>query len=84
MYDLLNSYKNQDTAQHRLTEKHYINKNRGSLTFIGKKNEHITLERDTFICIKSEGHYIKIYYLRTKNYQIKYMFLRNAMIEIEN
>lgn len=85
MYDMLDSYKKPSETANLVNKKYHLKKNTGSLNFSGKnKNEHITLERDTFICIKSEGHYIKIYYLCPKSYQVKYMFLRNTMKEIEN
>ena len=59
--------------------------NSKTLIFNGKnKNEQLTIEAGAFICIKSEGHYIRIYYLCDKTNQLKYMFLRSTMKEIEN
>lgn len=85
MYDMLDSYKKPSDVQYIDNKKYYLKNNHSPLRFFGKnKNEHITLEKDTFICIKSEGHYIKIFYLCPKNHQVKYMFLRNTMKEITN
>lgn len=58
--------------------------NSKTLIFTGKnKNEQLTIEAGAFICIKSEGHYIRIYYLCVKTNQLKYMLLRSTMKEIE-
>lgn len=85
MYDILHSYKNLSKISRFNTKKFYQKKNGNHLKFFGKnKNEHITLETDTFICIKSEGHYIKVYYMCPKSNQVKNMVLRNTMKEIEN
>lgn len=88
MYDLSTSHGDFDVKSKDLSFDHKtrpLKINRKTLIFNGKnKNEQLILEEGSFICIKSEGHYVRIYYLCVKTDQLKYMFLRNTMKEIEN
>lgn len=88
MYDVLHSYKKSSckiVARNLYNKGYHPKKKSNRVKFTGKnKNEHVELEVDVFICIKSEGHYIRLYYLCNKSDQVKFYFLRNTMKEIEN
>lgn len=59
--------------------------NKEVLNLTGKnKGEHLTLNSDHFICVKSEGHYIKVYYLCDKAKRLNSSVLRNTMKSIDN
>lgn len=60
------------------------NKNQKKLKLSGKnKDEHLIINRDNFICAKSEGHYIKVYYLCHKSQRLINYVLRNTMNNLE-
>ena len=88
MYDLSTSPKDLDIKTVDLSLNHGTRSSRvnhKTLVFNGKnKNEQLTIEEGSFVCIKSEGHYIRIYYLCPRTNELKYMFLRSTMKEIEN
>ncbi|MDO5978129.1 LytTR family transcriptional regulator DNA-binding domain-containing protein [Flavivirga spongiicola] len=66
----------------------FINKNnlnKKTLNLIGKnKDENLVINSDCFICAKSEGHYIKVYYLCGKSKRFNSSILRNTMKNIDN
>jgi len=60
-------------------------KNPKTLKLNGKnKNEQLIINRNDFICAKSEGHYIKVYYLHHKSQRVNNYVLRNTMKNFEH
>lgn len=81
MYNRFVFYKENPNSENNLKYK-VTSKNRKDLKLIGKnKNEHLIIDNKNFILAKSEGHYIKIYYLMEKN--LKSYIIRNTMKNIE-
>lgn len=55
------------------------------ISLFGKNiNEYLTLNSNNFIFAKSEGHYIKLYYLCNKNLQLNKYVFRNTMTNLEH
>lgn len=84
MYEMLHMYKNQSQALNFDNPTLFSKRNNSLLNLLGKnKNERLTLMTNDLICIKSEGHYIRVYYLGEKNNEVKHSILRSTMTEIE-
>ena len=87
--DLLYYYNEKDERNTSLEQlcKEHNDKKLNSIVLLKGKNEDecISIHKDLFVCIRSRGHYIKVFYLRKTNsgYTLKSKMFRASLKEVE-
>ena len=88
LYDLLYYYHKKDEYNMSLKQcKEHNSKKLNSIILLRGKNEDesISLHKGLFVCIRSRGHYIKVFYLSKNNsgYTLKNKIFRASLKEVE-
>ncbi|CAM1365983.1 putative Transcriptional regulator, LytTr family [Tenacibaculum sediminilitoris] len=87
IYDISFSYLNKnkyDVSNNELKKISFLKKTAPTITLTGKnKNESITMDKASFVCIISKGHYVNIYYFCKNSFNLKQEIFRNSLKNIE-